>query len=573
MTGPVPLHSQIVLNERQRAPEELCPQTIHLRARGQWIFAGYEPAGQIQARGSRPRRIQRAKELGNGRFDDRSRFVLPIASRQDTNCARFLNPGHRPGARHRFGIAQIGEFGRLESAPGRHVPRAVGTVVVSGVPLVLFAPGIFAPGGEFDDLLEIGTGFDGVGDRQRERQHRPHGRPGDRIGKGRDKLHLQFASGLPVERLLEVEEHFPVFQVLVKRYDANFPVVSRRLFANDAVVVQVRRRRAPVDEVVFDLRFGAPAIGVSNPCMDDIQDEGCDRLDRRRNRSVEFELQRGDLLWEFAASGHRDGTRPFAPVARKRHASCFGDDGRRMGSTPGFPDRDLAEQRLVSPGGEIVEPWFEAFKEAFIVERLISVKAHGRQIADLPVGEIVDCGLERLPAALEFGHLFIAADVDDGVFLLGRKSRPGVGPLAVLLDIGKKGLHAVKIACGNRVELVVMAFGATHGLSEPGCTHSADAICHVLGKVLLVLGSALGRLLVHEIECCRRDLVHRRPVDVIARELLDREPVEWNVGVERLDDVVAIRPDAAILVGVITPGVGIAHGVKPGYRLALAVVR
>ena len=56
----------------------------------------------------------------------------------------------------------------------------------------------------------------------------------------------------------------------------------------------------------------------------------------------------------------------------------------------------------------------------------------------------------------------------------------------------------------------------------------------------------------------------------VARELFDGELVEALVGVERLDDVVAIREDPLVLVSVETHGVGEARDIEPPHRHTLA---
>ena len=59
----------------------------------------------------------------------------------------------------------------------------------------------------------------------------------------------------------------------------------------------------------------------------------------------------------------------------------------------------------------------------------------------------------------------------------------------------------------------------------------------------------------------------------IARDLLDRELVEREIPVERVDHPVAPVPHLAQAVDVIPVRVGVARGVEPGDGHALAVVR
>jgi hypothetical protein len=59
----------------------------------------------------------------------------------------------------------------------------------------------------------------------------------------------------------------------------------------------------------------------------------------------------------------------------------------------------------------------------------------------------------------------------------------------------------------------------------------------------------------------------------IARELLDGELVERLVGVEGVDDVVAIRPRGPEIVRVFAVRVAVADGIEPVTRAVLAVPR
>src|SRR5258708_3867993 len=69
------------------------------------------------------------------------------------------------------------------------------------------------------------------------------------------------------------------------------------------------------------------------------------------------------------------------------------------------------------------------------------------------------------------------------------------------------------------------------------------------------------------------ELVLRSTRQQVARELLDDELVIGQVAVESVEDPAAIEPDLAGLVLFETVGVGVACGVEPGTRPALAVVR
>ena len=59
----------------------------------------------------------------------------------------------------------------------------------------------------------------------------------------------------------------------------------------------------------------------------------------------------------------------------------------------------------------------------------------------------------------------------------------------------------------------------------------------------------------------------------VSGQLLDGEPVEWFVRVKGVDDPLAIRPNVALRVDVITVRIGVAGGVEPELGLVFAITR
>ena len=108
--------------------------------------------------------------------------------------------------------------------------------------------------------------------------------------------------------------------------------------------------------------------------------------------------------------------------------------------------------------------------------------------------------------------------------------------------------------------------------AEPGDRHRPHAVGGVLGQVLLRLGAALAGHHVQAVEAGGDELLGRRVGQQVAGELLDRELVERLVAVERVDDVVAVREDALVLVAVVADRVGEPHQVEPGHGHPLAVM-
>ena len=117
---------------------------------------------------------------------------------------------------------------------------------------------------------------------------------------------------------------------------------------------------------------------------------------------------------------------------------------------------------------------------------------------------------------------------------------------------------------------MVVAFAAGHGRSEPGGGGGAHAFRLVFGDVFGVLDAAfLGDLV--EAVVGGGDLLWQGGIgQQVAGDLLDGELIEGLVGVEGVDDIVAIGRGGAFLVAVVADGVGIAHRIEPGHRHAFA---
>ena len=219
------------------------------------------------------------------------------------------------------------------------------------------------------------------------------------------------------------------------------------------------------------------------------------------------------------------------------------------------------------------------------------------EVAELPVlgrallGLLVHHGPDVLLEAL-VGALDAALDhrLGDGVHL--RAQVPGGGlPDGVLLGearllgVGRQlevvapahrreeGAQAVVVLLQDRVELVVVAAGAAHAQPHE---HLAGIVGHV-GEDDLVLAARVALVvLVDRIAQVRRGHQHLRilRIDLVAGELLAHELVVRLVGVQALDDVVAVgpgvRPQCVLVVAV---ALGVAHQVEPVLRPALAVAR
>ena len=134
--------------------------------------------------------------------------------------------------------------------------------------------------------------------------------------------------------------------------------------------------------------------------------------------------------------------------------------------------------------------------------------------------------------------------------------------------------HELKIfAVRERVELVRVALRAAEREAEPRRTRRRDAVRHRVEAELVRIDAAL--LVEHRVavEAGRDFLIERRAREHVSRDLLDRELIERLVGVQRIDDPVAIRPDRPRAIFLVAVRVRIAREVEPLARPAFAVAR
>ena len=141
---------------------------------------------------------------------------------------------------------------------------------------------------------------------------------------------------------------------------------------------------------------------------------------------------------------------------------------------------------------------------------------------------------------------------------------------APLLHVGEERLQGVEVGRLNRVELMVVALGAAEGAAQPGIGDGTDALGAILREVFLHLGAAFAGHHIQAIIAARDELFFGRVRQEVAGELLAREDVERLIRVEGVDDVIAVREDALILVAVVADRVGEAGDIEPPDRHAFA---
>ena len=118
-----------------------------------------------------------------------------------------------------------------------------------------------------------------------------------------------------------------------------------------------------------------------------------------------------------------------------------------------------------------------------------------------------------------------------------------------------------------------VAARAGHGETKPDRAGRLDTVERVFGLVFIFDGAALAGAHIAADVTGGNFLHGRRVRQQIARKLFARELVERHVLVERVDDPLAVFPDAAFRIDMVAMRVGVARRIKPVTRLVLAVSR
>ena len=156
--------------------------------------------------------------------------------------------------------------------------------------------------------------------------------------------------------------------------------------------------------------------------------------------------------------------------------------------------------------------------------------------------------------------------------------------LAVTVDVPQEAQQRVVVGLRERVELVVVAARASDGQPEEGHAGGAE---HVVEVVELRGGGVVGLVVpgVQPVEprgdeagpplrSQRRCGADRGLGQLVARDLFAHEPVVGLVGVEAVDDVVAVAPGVGLRpIPLVAVALGIADQVQPMATPALAVLR
>ncbi len=174
-------------------------------------------------------------------------------------------------------------------------------------------------------------------------------------------------------------------------------------------------------------------------------------------------------------------------------------------------------------------------------------------------------------------HLFIQRRK---LFLLLRKRSLDQGLVvaevvdeSLLGDAVEVSKHPVIFSLRDGVVLVVVTAGASHGQAQPYDCRGVHAVGDILYAELFRHDSALGAGAVIAVEARGDFLAERGARQQVAGDLLDREPIERHVAIERVDNPVAPAPHVAITVRLVAVGVGVTRGFHPAVGHAFGVAR
>ena len=153
------------------------------------------------------------------------------------------------------------------------------------------------------------------------------------------------------------------------------------------------------------------------------------------------------------------------------------------------------------------------------------------------------------------------------------KARPVAERTALVVSVGEERQHPEVVFLAERIVLVVVALRAGQRRAEPDGRGRVHAIDEDFVQRFLRIDAAF--LVGHRIAVKPGGdfLVDGRIGQHVASDLLDRELVERQIAVERVNHPVAVFPDAATIVLLVAVGVGVAREIEPRPRPAFAVVR
>ena len=533
VSRPLSLRPQIVQHFGQAVAVHQFPHPVDERSRRQRIAAGGHPVGQIQSRQVLfRRRIARQEDRKCG-IDHLAGFVHPIAARQDPHRARRDALGNQHG--RDFPLEPVPRRSGVGQLRARFVQqRRMAPPIIGHQFLLRFAPllpsrrrravnavrqpGFVDPGiidgndrqPEPTDIMPVFIGAMRQGDSQGLAFVLQRHRFGEREYR-------------PAVLFLLVAFHRPSGLIVIVDGPGDLESLLRKIRCGPSQ----RHRFLPlafgVDHVYFHVGqhevTAAPgkAAAVERRMRQGFQPQPRDpglNPGKRRPVNVRFGI--------FA--GHEYGTvrQRFQGGSLRRFEPARGDRFPDQSSFPlGLGDLPFPVQLPVDQGfGRSGQHGFQASDPGFQIRQFLLLLRRGQRQLGFPAAS---------------------------------------GVVTLFLQVGEKRGETIKILAGERIELVIMAFGATHRGTQPNAGSRAHPVGRILGQVFFVLGPAFGSDHMQPIVPGGDPLFAGGFRQQIAGQLLPSELIEREIPVEGVDDVIPVRPNAVGLIAMVADGVGVSH--------------
>src|SRR5438034_4078824 len=128
----------------------------------------------------------------------------------------------------------------------------------------------------------------------------------------------------------------------------------------------------------------------------------------------------------------------------------------------------------------------------------------------------------------------------------------------------KEGKQLVKLLLADRIVLVIMTTGATHGQTQPHRSHGAGSIDYLFHPKFLFVHPALAVGASVTVESCSNFFFNGGIWQQVAGKLLHSELIERNVPIESLNDPVTPAPSVRSgAINVITIAIGKPCQIEP----------
>src|ERR1044071_2493607 len=141
---------------------------------------------------------------------------------------------------------------------------------------------------------------------------------------------------------------------------------------------------------------------------------------------------------------------------------------------------------------------------------------------------------------------------------------------AIFVDAVEKSRQAVVVALGHRIEFMVMTPATLERESQKSGAESMDTVGYVFIAPFFFDTSTFVGLAMKAIKSGCQALLASCARQQVAGQLLGQEAVVREIGIESLDDPIAIWPGGAKLITLISVAIRITRSVEPGNGHSLA---